>query len=113
MNENTTRVSSDDLDRLESKTDWDRLEEQTDEDIRNAVREDPDQEILDEEWFRTAQLVTPTAEKKRITIRLDEDVVEFFKSQGEGYQTRVNQVLRAYVLAQKMKGAAGGSPPQG
>src|SRR5437879_6374616 len=40
--------------------------------------------------------------KKAVTIRLDADVLHWFQSQGEGYQTRVNQALREYV-AQKRK----------
>jgi len=102
MSENdTTCVSAEDLDRLESQTDWDRLDEQSDEEIESAVREDPDSVQLDEDWFRKAHVVDPTSEKKRITIRLDEDIVEYFKAQGSGYQTRINDVLRAFVLAKK------------
>lgn len=36
-----------------------------------------------------------------VTIRLDADIVGFFKSQGPGYQTRINGVLRAYMEAQR------------
>lgn len=35
--------------------------------------------------------------RTRVTIRLDADVVKFFKGMGEGYQTRINRVLRAYM----------------
>lgn len=40
-------------------------------------------------------------QKKPVSIRLDEDLLDFFKSQGKGYQTRINAVLRAYMEAQK------------
>ena len=73
-----------------------------DEELEQAVREDPDQELLDEEWFRTAELVVP-GEKKRITMRVDQDVISYFKRKGRGYQTRMNAVLKAYVLHQKKK----------
>lgn len=36
--------------------------------------------------------------KKIITIRLDRDILAFFKAQGEGYQTRINEVLREYMM---------------
>lgn len=85
------------------RTDWDRVDRLTDEEIEEAVQEDPDAELLDAEWFRTAELVVPSAEKTRINIRLDEDIVEYFKSQGRGYQTRINDVLKAYVLSQQLK----------
>jgi uncharacterized protein (DUF4415 family) len=104
MSDNTTRVSSEELNQIESKTDWDRVRDLTDEEIEQSVKEDPDTTLLDAEWFETAQFVVPTAEKQRITIRLDEDIVEYFKREGKGYQSRINAVLKAYVLAQKMEG---------
>lgn len=103
MSDNTTRITSEELNEQESRTDWDRLSDLTDEDIEEAVREDPDAVLLDEEWFQRARLVVPRSGKKRITIRLDEDIVDHFKKGGEGYQSRINAVLRAYVLAQQME----------
>lgn len=41
--------------------------------------------------------------KTRITIRLDGEVVDWFKGQGRGYQTKINAVLKAYMKAQKQK----------
>lgn len=37
------------------------------------------------------------ATKRIVTIRLDNDMLEWFKSDGAGYQTRINQVLRDYM----------------
>jgi uncharacterized protein (DUF4415 family) len=54
---------------------------------------------LDSTFFEEA-VVWP-AQKKQITLRLDPDVLDFFKSQGKGYQTAINKVLRRYVEAQK------------
>jgi uncharacterized protein (DUF4415 family) len=42
-----------------------------------------------------------TPPKKQLTLRLDDEVVEFFKDQGAGYQTRINSLLKAYVDAHK------------
>ncbi len=53
-----------------------------------------------EDW--TAQVEEPRG-KKAVSIRLDEDVLEFFKGEGKGYQTRMNAVLRAYMNAQLAK----------
>lgn len=58
---------------------------------------------LDEEWFKNARLVYPSERKQQITVRLDADLVEWFKAQGRGYQTRMNAVLRAYYEAAKAK----------
>jgi uncharacterized protein (DUF4415 family) len=83
------------LERMRSKTDWARVERLTDEDIARAVAEDPDAAPIDIDWSQ-AVFVIP-AKKKAISIRVDEDVLDYFKSQGEGYQGRMNAVLRSYV----------------
>jgi len=95
--------SAEELEEMEGHTDWEALEEKTDEEIERAVREDPDAVLLDKEWFEKAKLVVPSSEKKRITIRLDEDIVEHFKEGGAGYQSRINDVLRAYVTSKRLE----------
>jgi len=90
-------------DRTGDRTDWARVDALTDEEIEKAVAEDPDAApLLDEEWFAKARLLWPQ-EKAAISIRLDQDIVDFFKAQGRGYQTRINAVLRAYIEAQKSR----------
>jgi uncharacterized protein (DUF4415 family) len=44
-----------------------------------------------------------THKKKAISIRLDDDIVDFFQATGKGYQTRINAVLRHFVSEQKQK----------
>lgn len=87
-------------DRRKGKTDWARVDALTDEDIAKAVANDPDAAPIDIDWS-DAVLVVPT-KKKAISIRLDEDVLDFFKREGEGYQRRMNAVLRSY-MQQKSK----------
>ncbi len=83
------------------KTDWKRLERLRDADIRKAVKSDPDAaRVASPEWFRRAKLLEPKP-KMPVSIRLDEDVVKWFRSRGRGYQTRINAVLRAYVESQR------------
>ena len=61
-----------------------------------------------EEFFRNARLVMPPDDnKKPISIRVDADVLEWFKAQGAGHLTRMNAVLRAYMLAARSEGAGG------
>jgi uncharacterized protein (DUF4415 family) len=43
----------------------------------------------------------PTARKVQLTLRLDSDVLEWFRKQGQGYQTKINALLRAYMDAHK------------
>lgn len=54
---------------------------------------------VEDEFWERAVLVMP-AGKERLTLRLDHEVVDYFKRGGRGYQTRINAVLRAYVKAQ-------------
>lgn len=103
MSDDVTSITLDEAKEMESQTDWDALEEKTDEEIREAARSDPDARLLDEEWFENAVLVNPSAEKERISIRLDEDILDFFRAGGKGYQSRINKVLREYIAVQKHK----------
>ncbi|MCL6688216.1 BrnA antitoxin family protein [Pseudomonas sp. R3.Fl] len=77
-----------------SKTDWKRLVEQGDDAIDTS-----DIPELGDDFFRRAQLRVPA--KQTVTIRLDADVLEWFKAQGSGYQTRINQLLRLYMEAHR------------
>ena len=43
----------------------------------------------------------PVARKKLLTLRIDSDVVEWYRSQGSGYQTRINALLRAFMQERK------------
>lgn len=69
----------------------------------------PDAEIdtseipeMDEEFFATARLVMPPrASKKAVSLRVDEDVFDWFKAQGKGHLSRMNAVLRAYMLTNR------------
>jgi len=57
---------------------------------------------LDASFFDTAKLVIPVGTtKKTVTMRMDEDVLEWFKSGGKGHLTRMNAVLRAYMMSQQ------------
>ncbi len=83
------------------RTDWERLDALTDAEIERDIAEDPDAApILDEDFWREATVVMPTG-KVPLSIRLDADVVEFFKAGGRGYQTRINAVLRSYMDHEK------------
>jgi uncharacterized protein (DUF4415 family) len=70
-----------------------------------AVGADPDWRDLPPDWFRGAEVAMPRC-KIPVSIRLDADLVDFFRSQGRGWQTKLNAVLRAYAQAvRSTKGA--------
>jgi uncharacterized protein (DUF4415 family) len=67
----------------------------------------PDDEIdtsdipeLDDRFWENAKMVVPVS-KKAVSIRLDSDILDWFKSQGKGYQSTINNVLRTYVNHQQ------------
>ena len=81
--------------RGKGKTDWAKVDALTDKEIEEAVRNDPDAVPLDVDWSDAVLVIPP--KKKAISIRVDEDVLDYFKKQGAGYQRRMNAVLRSYM----------------
>lgn len=77
----------------DSRTDWRKLEKKPD-----ALIDVSDVPELDEEFFREAKVRLPKG-KQLVSLRIDSDVLDWFKRQGKGYQTRINAILRAYVRA--------------
>ncbi|HVA76393.1 MAG TPA: BrnA antitoxin family protein [Candidatus Binataceae bacterium] len=87
------------LARHRGKTDWARVNALTDREIEEAIASDPDAApILDAEWFRNAKLVIPER-KVPVSLRIDREILEWFKRQGRGYQSRMHAVLAAYYRA--------------
>ncbi len=60
----------------------------------------PEAESLSADFWKDARVVMPRG-KTSVHLRLDNDVVEWFKAKGKGHLTRMNAVLKAYVEAQK------------
>lgn len=71
----------------------------------------PDEDIntddipeLDDEFWKNARVRYPAEGKERLTVRFDEDMVQWFRSQGRGYQTKMNAVLRSFYEAHRNEG---------
>lgn len=94
-NENTTRISLKDAIRRkgEGRTNWESLCR------KEAAGIEPEKDPDEGEFDWAQAQVTMPRRKHPISVRLDADVIEFFKSQGRGYQTRINAVLRSYMKA--------------
>ncbi|MGI9065063.1 MAG: BrnA antitoxin family protein [Pyrinomonadaceae bacterium] len=78
-----------------SETDRKRIDAMKDEDIDFT-----DIPEITPEMFANAVVrrnFKPTPRKKQLTLRVDSDVVDWYKNQGRGYQTRINSLLRAYM----------------
>ena len=82
--------------RGESRTDWARVDAMTEEELEAAI----DFEEEGEFDLSTGQPGIP-GPTQSLTVRLDVDVIEWFKAQGADYQARMNAVLRSFVAAQK------------
>lgn len=83
----------------EDGTDWARVDALTEADLAQAIKDDPDTFAPGADWIEKAAVPRPARDKERITVRLDADMLEWFRRQGRGYQTRINAVLRAYYEA--------------
>jgi uncharacterized protein (DUF4415 family) len=102
MKEKNITIVSRDAPRRKGKTDWKRLDAITDEEIDAQIANDPDwQEFKDLDWGDAVLVIPP--KKKAISIRVDEDVLDYFKHEGAGYQRRINAVLRSYMQQKKAK----------
>jgi uncharacterized protein (DUF4415 family) len=64
------------------------------------TRKDAREVELDEDFWANARVVMPPG-KKSVHLRVDADVLEWFRAQGKGYLTRMNAVLRSYMEAHK------------
>ena len=95
----TAKYTAGQLKEMKSETDWQRVDAMSDESIAQAVETDPNARLLDADDFKKMRCRGPQKEprKDRITIRLTPEVVAFFKNQGKGWQTRINEVLQNYV----------------
>ncbi|MCK0151222.1 BrnA antitoxin family protein [Marivita sp. S6314] len=102
---NITRITLEDARKMKGQTDWDRLRREDEQGIEPAY----DPEFDDVEWDWDSAVTFQAGEfsldklprsKAAISLRVDRDVLAFFKEGGKGYQTRMNAVLRAYMNAQ-------------
>jgi uncharacterized protein (DUF4415 family)/uncharacterized DUF497 family protein len=103
VNEQSTKKRSHEPKRpTRGRADLGRLRRMTEADIRRTAP--PELAELPAEFWDEGELVVP-APKQAISIRVDEDVLDWFKQSGPRYQTRMNAVLRSY-MARKGKSAA-------
>jgi uncharacterized protein (DUF4415 family) len=94
------RYTEEELDAMHEKhggflRDLARVRAKTEAELEADIASDPDWADIPKDWYKHAVAVYPTP-KKLLSIRLDADLVDGFKAQGPGYQTRKNAVLLAY-----------------
>lgn len=76
------------------------LDHLSDNELTRRAEADPDNPPLDDEFLERARTMRlgdlMPRPKQQVTLRLDADVLDWFKSQGKGWQTRINAVLKAF-----------------
>ena len=80
-----------------SQTDWDKLDNLTDGEIDFSDVEEITPELFAQAVVRHG--LKPVPKKEQVTLRVDSDVLRWFRAQGKGYQTKINDLLRAYMNA--------------
>ena len=84
-----------------SKTAWKRVDALRDEEIDLSDNPEVTPEMFAKAIVRRGLVSAPP--KEQVTLRLDVDVLKWFRSQGQGYQTQINALLRAYMEARTGK----------
>jgi uncharacterized protein (DUF4415 family) len=85
--------------RGESRTDWAAVKAMSEEELESSIAADPDDIHEPIDWTQAVKGMPPR--KCDIHIRIDEDVLDWFRQAGRGYQTRINNVLRAFMEGRK------------
>ena len=84
-----------------SQSDFSRTDAMTEQELQETRENDPDAALTPEEW--DSLIIEAPLSKEPISLRIDADVIAWFKSTGKGYQTRINSVLRSYMKSQKRR----------
>ena len=82
--------------RGEDRTNWRKATALTGKKLEASIRADVDDVRGEPDWAKAVMGVVP-APKDHINIRIDHDILEWFKASGKGYQTLMNNVLREFV----------------
>ncbi len=102
----TRRFTADELrarrGRGEGQSDLARVRAKSEAELERDIAGDADSRDVPRDWYKTAEGVMPKS-KVLLSLRLDESVVEWFKSAGPGYQTRMNAALIAFMRASQKR----------
>ncbi|MFV0422233.1 BrnA antitoxin family protein [Oleidesulfovibrio sp.] len=92
---NKSGYSIEEIRAMQPLTDNKRAKAFTDEELTANAQSDADNPVLDDAFWAQIKRIEQQ-NKKQVTLRLDADVLEWFRKQGKGYQTTINAVLKAY-----------------
>ena len=90
--------SADELASMKSETDWARVDAMAQAEV--DTRADKEDGVLLDGWEKSVMIGLPKG-KEAVKLRVDRDVLHWFRGTGRGYQTRMNNVLRAFVQSRQ------------
>lgn len=107
---NIVRYTADEVRAMEARgedgTDWAAVAAKSEEELASDMASDSAWHGVPPDWVSRAQatialMQRPMVNKRQVTMRLDADVLEFFKRAGRGWQGRMNAVLRSFMEQQE------------
>ena len=103
--ENIIRYSAKELrnmQKTQDKSDWNKLKNMSEEELEAAIKSDPYSDTdIPVNW--EGIIIGMPQPKELMSIRIDRDVLQWFRKKGSGYQTYINNILRSYVSVQEMQ----------
>ncbi len=104
----TKTYSADELAKMVDQTDWDRVDAMTEEELEDAITIDPDAEIEASVFAGFGHIeeligLASNGPRTQISIKVEDEVLDYFKKGGPGYQSRMHAVLKAYVMRKKLQ----------
>ena len=87
------------LARGEDRTDWTKIARTTKASLAASIESDPDDIAGEPDWTQAG--IGVPGRKEHVSLRIDHDVLEWFRARGRGYQTLMNNVLRAFVQTRR------------
>jgi uncharacterized protein (DUF4415 family) len=100
------------IDRGEDQTDWARVDAMIEAELEAALASNPDWADIRRDWYEHATPHYLEAMRKEVRLRLDPDLIAWFKRQGPGYGARINAALRVFVEAHRRAGGRAAEGPR-
>jgi uncharacterized protein (DUF4415 family) len=89
------------IERGESRSDWDRSAAMSQVELEESIAADADEAGMEVDW---SKVMAGAPEPKAVLhMRIDREILDFFRRQGPGYQSRINAVLRSYVEQKRQR----------
>jgi uncharacterized protein (DUF4415 family) len=85
--------------RAGSGTDLKKVDAMTDAKLERAIAEDEEERGLQPDWTRAKLILSEP--KQSVHLRLEQEIIDFFKARGKGHISRMQAVLKAYVTAHR------------